>query len=166
MVCALSSCREMGMKKKEKVPGKVGRRPRRQAPRRTHERPPCPSAARASPPPYPAFHKQTQCRIPPSPGDARGEAPCIRKPKPPPSPPGKGVGGMGASKQAKGSVGRRQRRQAPPSQPAFHKQIQCRIPPNPGDARGEAPCMRKLKIPPLPRRGRGSGGWGQNQKLK
>ena len=36
------------------------------------------------------------------------------------------------------------------------------VPPgfNPGDARGEAPCIRKLKISPFPP-GRGAGGWGQ-----
>ena len=31
---------------------------------------------------------------------------------------------------------------------------------SPGDARGEAPCIRKLKISPFPP-GRGSGGWGK-----
>ena len=31
---------------------------------------------------------------------------------------------------------------------------------SPGDARGEAPCIRKLKISPFPP-GRGLGGWGQ-----
>ena len=36
---------------------------------------------------------------------------------------------------------------------------------SPGDARGEAPCIRKLKVPPFPL-GRGSGGWGQQSKLK
>ena len=32
---------------------------------------------------------------------------------------------------------------------------------SPGDARGEAPCIRKLKISPFPEGGRGAGGWGQ-----
>ena len=36
---------------------------------------------------------------------------------------------------------------------------------SPGDARGKAPCIRKLKISPFPP-GRGSGGWGQQSKLK
>ena len=35
----------------------------------------------------------------------------------------------------------------------------------PGDARGGAPCIRKLKISPFPP-GRGAGGWGQKSKLK
>ena len=39
-------------------------------------------------------------------GDARGEAPCIRKLKISPFPPGRGSGGWGATKQAKGGVGR------------------------------------------------------------
>ena len=41
------------------------------------------------------------------------------------------------------------------------------VPPgfSPGDARGEAPCIRKLKISPFPP-GRGVGGWGQQSKLK
>jgi len=42
---------------------------------------------------------------------------------------------------------------------------QCRFRLSPGDARGEAPCIRKLKIPPFPP-GRGLGGWGQKSKLK
>ena len=48
-------------------------------------------------------------QVPPGvcPGDARGEAPCIRKLKSPPSPPGKGGGGMGAESKTKGKVGRR-----------------------------------------------------------
>ena len=51
-------------------------------------------------------------------GDARGGAPCIRKQKIAPFPGGEersasAGGGMGATKQAKGRVGKRQRRQAP-----------------------------------------------------
>ena len=49
-----------------------------------------------------------------APGDARGEAPCIKKPLSSPFPPGRGVGGMGAGNQTKGRVGGRQSRQAPP----------------------------------------------------
>ena len=39
------------------------------------------------------------------------------------------------------------------------------VPPgfSPGDARGKAPCIRKLKISPFPA-GRGSGGWGQKRR--
>ena len=38
----------------------------------------------------------------------------------------------------------------------------CRSGSAPGDARGEAPCIRKLKNLPLPA-GKGAGGWGQEQ---
>ena len=37
---------------------------------------------------------------------------------------------------------------------------------SPGEARGEAPCIRKPKNLPLPRRGRGLGGWGKKRKVK
>ena len=94
-----------------------------------------------------------------------------------PFPPGRGAGGMGAGKQTKGRVGRRQRRQATPAdsgtarsagnqpgKPPAGRVIRAPapVPPgfSPGDARGEAPCIRKLKISPFPP-GRGSGGWGR-----
>ena len=58
-----------------------------------------------------------------SPGDARGEAPCIRKQKNLPLPVGKGVRGMGAGKYAKGKADRQQKGKPPtvttPSLPAF-----------------------------------------------
>ena len=42
------------------------------------------------------------------------------------------------------------------------------VPPgfNPGDARGEAPCIRKLKISPFPAGEGGRGDRGQKNKLK
>ena len=51
-------------------------------------------------------------------GDARGEAPCIKKPLSSPFPPGRGVGGMGAENQAKGKVGRRPKPPRPLRAPA------------------------------------------------
>ena len=50
----------------------------------------------------------------------------------------------------------------------FHRgrDYKCRLQLRRGDARGEAPCIRKLKNLPLPRRGRGAGGWGLKIKLK
>ena len=68
---------------------------------------------------------------------------------------------MGAEKQAKGRQTGNQPVKPPPgyryllypvppgaSPPAgvslFLSHLQCRFPPNPGDARGEAPCIRKL----------------------
>ena len=91
---------------------------------------------------------------------------------------------MGAEKQAKSRVGRRQGRHAPrratarQGQPARRRTLsrvprrilapaghllrrfsQCRFRLSPGDARGEAPCIRKLKTPPSRREGgRGDGG--------
>ena len=87
---------------------------------------------------------------------------------------------MGAEKQAKSRVGRRQGRHVPrratarQGQPARRRTLsrvprrilapsghllrrlsQCRFRLSPGDARGEAPCIRKLKTPPSRR----EGGW-------
>ena len=141
----------------------------------------------------PAGHllrRLSQCCFRLSPGDARGKAPCIRKLKIPPSPEGKGVGGMGAEKQVKNRVGRRQGRHAPrratarQGQPARRRTLsrvprripvpsghllrrlsQCRFRLSPGDARGEAPCIRKLKTPPSPE-GKGVGGMGAEKQAK
>ena len=71
------------------------------------------------PPPGAWFAPISQCRPGSAIGDARGGAPCIRKPKISPFPAGEersasAGGGMGATKQAKGRVGKRQRRQAAP----------------------------------------------------
>ena len=119
-------------------------------------------------------------------GDARGEAPCIRKPKISPFPPGRGAGGYpspsgkgGAEKQAKGRVGEQPKRQAPIGY-LFCRFSPCRFRLRRGDARGKAPCTRKPKISPfpageggrgaiLPLRGRGAekqakGGVGRREK--
>ena len=48
----------------------------------------------------------------------------------------------------------------PPCGCLFGRLCKCRLRLRRGDARGEAPCIRKLKISPFPP-GRGSGGWGQ-----
>ena len=119
---------------------------------------------------------------PAQPGDARGEAPCKKKAKNLPLPAGKGVRGMGARKQAKGSVGRWQRGHAPrrvprrQGEPATKKASSRRVPltlvepvPRPVQPRGckgRSPLHNKTKNLPLPRRGRGVGGWGQTNKLK
>ena len=71
------------------------------------------SAARGQAPLGHLFGWFCKCRLRFSRGDARGEAPCIRKQKISPFPGGEG--GMGAENQAKGGVGGRQRKQAPPS---------------------------------------------------
>ena len=54
----------------------------------------------------------------------------------------------------------------PPSGHLLGRFCKCRRRSNAGDARGEAPCIRKQKNLPLPRRGRGAGGMGQENKLK
>ena len=100
---------------------------------------------------HPAGHRQrrsSQCRVPSSPGDARGEAPCIRKLKVSPFPPGSGGGGMGAVNQAKGRGDRRQRGQAPPVDSGMARSA--------GDQPGKPPAgheicflLRRLKINPV-----------------
>ena len=156
MVCALSSRREMGMKKRE------GSGQGRQA------------TKKASPPPQPAFHKQIQCRIPSSPGDARGEAPCIRKLKIPPSQweGGWGDGGRKASqkqgwqatRKARPSPGNGKARSAseaensfksPPAHPCPRWALAPQAPPMPLPAqprgcKGRSPLHKKTKNPPFP----------------
>ena len=82
--------------------------------------PPCapptpqpPRAAGDKPPLGAWFAPLLRCPLRFSPGDARGEAPCIRKFKISPFPPGRGIGGMGARKQAKGRIGGQPKRHAP-----------------------------------------------------
>ena len=58
----------------------------------------------------------------------------------------------------------------PPGGDSGGRVSRCRFRFSPGDARGEAPCIRKLKVSPFPPGRalceRGSGGWGQKSKLK
>ena len=166
-----------GMGAESKAKGRVGRRQRKQAPAgrmSAHHAPVPPGQA---PPPQPAFHKQTQCRIPPSPGDARGEAPCIRKLKSPPSPEGKSalrarVGGISfpfgeggqQSKLKAGAAGNQEGK--PPATTRFPQATPVPHPTQPRGCKGRSPLHKKTKNLPLPRRGRGSGGWGQQSKLK
>ena len=110
---------------RSKAKGRVGRRPRGQAPSGHLSR-------RFSP-----------CRFRLRRGDARGEAPCIRKLKISPFPGGEGGRGDGARKQATGRVSRQQRGRAP-SGYLSRRFSPCRFRLRRGDARGEAPCMRKL----------------------
>ena len=165
----------MGARKQAK--GSVGRRQRRQAPRREPRRQGEPATKRARPPPGTANAHRASAAPRPAPGDARGEAPCIKKAKNLPLPAGKG--GMGADKQAKGRIGRRQRGQAPrlvprrqgepatkraspPPGAANARRASAAPRPAPGDARGEAPCIKKLKISPFPggEERSASAGWG------
>ena len=48
----------------------------------------------------------------------------------------------------------------------YGRNCKCRKRFNAGDARGEAPCMKKTLVSPFPGGEGGSGGWGQEGKLK
>ena len=113
-------------------------------------------------------------------GDARGEAPCMKRTLIPPLPAGKGDGGMGERKQAKGKVGRRQRRQATPSGTTAAGIASAAGVQPPGTCtagtisavggsvqgcRGRSPRRNKLWDSPFPP-GRGAGGWGKEIKPK
>ena len=72
------------------------------------------------------FCRFSPCRFRLRRGDARGKAPCTRKPKISPFPAGEGgrgailpLRGRGAEKQAKGGVGRREKKQATPANPGM-----------------------------------------------
>ena len=106
----------------------------------------------------------------------RGRSPRRNKlKKSPPSPPGKGGGGIGGRKSNQRQGRRAAKRTSPPQgtvnarrdgnaggkpPSGYHsgRDCKCRRRLNAGDARGEAPCIRKQKNLPLPRRGRGLGG--------
>ena len=109
-----------------------------------------------------------------SPRGCKGRSPLHKKAKNLPLPAGKGGGGMGAESKLKAAGGsgkentrprRVPQRQVEPPTPEtspplgawFASLFQCRPGSAPGDARGEAPCIRKLKISPFPV---GEGGWG------
>ena len=85
-----------------------------------------------------------------------GAKPSAKSTKISPFPPGRGSGGWGQKSKLKaGAAGGKASK--PPAGCHSGKVSQCRKRSNPGDARGEAPCIRKLKISPFPP-GRGSGG--------
>ena len=85
-------------------------------------------------------------------GNARGEAPCIRKLKVSPFPPGRGLGGLGATKTTNGRGSGRQRRQAPPADTTAARST--------GDQPGKPPASDTAtagragneKTPPHPKR--------------
>ena len=121
------------------------------------------------PPPGAWFAPISLCRPGSALGDARGEAPCIRKQKISPFPPGRGQGGWGQESKLKARLAGNKQGKPPPG--AWFAPIsQCRPGSALGDARGEAPCIRKQKISPSPEgksalRAR-AGGWGRQSKLK
>ena len=82
----------MGAESKLKAAGGSGKENTR--PRRVPQRQVEPPTLETSPPPLGAwFASLFQCRPGSAPGDARGEAPCIRKPKNSPFPVGEGGAG-------------------------------------------------------------------------
>ena len=105
--------------------------------------------------------------VPPgfSPRGCKGRSPLHKKTKISPFPPGRGSGGLGqqsklkarlaGSKQGKPPAGRVVRPHFP-------------VPPgfSPRGCKGRSPLHKKTKNLPLPRRGRGLGGWGLKRKLK
>ena len=110
-------------------------------PRRARGSPPFPSAARI------------QSR------GCKGQSPLHKKTKNLPLPAGKGAGGgWGQESKLKARLaGSKQGKPPPPPGAWFAPISQCRPGSALGDARGEAPCIRKQKISPFPG---GEGGWG------
>ena len=87
--------------------------------------------------------------LPAQPRGCKGRSPLHKKTKNPPFPMGRGLGGWGQKSKSKtGLAGDKEG-----TSPAGHllrRLRQCRFRLSPGDARGKAPCIRKLKIPPSP----------------
>ena len=163
----------------EKEKGQGGGRQSRQAPQRIPERQSHPATTRASSPQGATVARSASAARVQSRG-CKGRSPLHKKTqKSPPSPEGKSAlraraGGWGKKRKVKaaggkagkppsgfrkGRVIRRPLGQAPRRVPQWQGQP---VPPgfSPGDARGEAPCIRKPKNPPFPP-GRGLGGWGR-----
>ena len=100
------------------------------------------------------FGRLCKCRPRLNPGDARGEAPCIRKQKISPFPPGRALcergRGDGGKKETKGGGGGQQRRQAPHC--VFHsgRDSQCRAgasPPSPHHRFRSFPPQQQPRTP-------------------
>ena len=107
-------------------------------------------------------------------GDARGEAPCIRKQKISPFPPGKSAlraraGGWGQESKLKARLAGSKQGKPPAGRVVRpHLPVPRRF--SPGDARGEVPCIRKQKISPFPggeeRSASAGGGMGATKQAK
>ena len=127
-------------------------------------------------------------------GDARGEAPCIKKPLSSPFPPGRALceRGQGGYPSPSGKGGQENKLKARSAgdrnrhAPSGHRNgaqtlLRKGHSPTPGiclagsvsaarvqprGCKGRSPLHKITLSPPLPRKGRGSGGWGQESKLK
>ena len=177
-----------GMGEKEKGQGGGGERQSRQAPQRIPERQSHPATTRASSPQGATVARSASAARVQARG-CKGRSPLHKKTqKSPPSPEGKSAlraraGGWGKESKLKAGASRRQGRQAPPCghhsgtvsrQPTgqapvgylFRRVSPCCLRLSPGDAMGEAPCIRNPKVSPFPpgralcERGRGDGGKG------
>ena len=94
--------------------------------------------------------------LPAQPRGCKGRSPLHKKTKNPPFPGGEGGAG-GWGQESKPKVGLAGDKEGTPPAGHFLRRLsQCRFRLSPGDARGEAPCIRKLKTPPS----RWEGGWG------
>ena len=142
-----------------KAQGRASRRPAGQT---TRWAPPMladPPTCRASPPAGHPQRRCSPCRFRLGRGDARGEAPCIRKLKAP-FPTGRGGRGMGAANKDQGRASRRPAGQATRRAPARRRlqvpqAVQCR------GTGGEAPGEINFETPPSPE---GEGGQGDGGK--
>ena len=101
-----------------------------------------------------------------SPGDARGEAPCIKITLVSPFPAGEGGrGDRGQKIKLKAGLAGKQESK-PPAECRTGRSSQCRAPLSLGDARGEAPCIKITLVSPFPAGEGGRGDRGQKIKLK
>ena len=132
--------------------------------RRVPQRHPHPVSQEAKPPAGTLFPQEKPVPRPTRVQGCRGRSPRRNKVIFSPFPGGEGGRGDGGNKasQRQGQPARQKtlsrvpRRILAPSGHLLHRLRQCRFRLSPGDARGEAPCIRKLKIPPSRR----EGGWG------
>ena len=99
-----------------------------------------------------------------SPRGCKGRSPLHEITLIPPLPAGKGVGGMGERNQAKGRAGGRGRRRTLHLDSCVARSVSAAGGLMPG-CRGRSPRRNKVIFSPFPP-GRGSGGWGQESKLK
>ena len=105
-----------------------------------------------------------KCRLRLSPGDARGEAPCIKITLVSPFPPGRGSGGWGQKRKPKAGLAGKQESKPPPNAGlAGRASAASRSAPG---CRGRSPRRNKVKVSPFPAGEGGRGDRGQKRKPK
>ena len=163
MVCALSSRREMGMKKRE------GSGQGRQA------------TKKASPPATTRFPQATPVPHPSQPRGCKGRSPLPEITLVSPFPPGRGSGGWGRQSKLKTAAAGNQegkpplstckaesaggKESKPPAVSRFPQANPVPHPTQPRGCKGRSPLHEITLVSPFPP-GRGSGGWGRESKLK